>query len=423
MSVKQEGDWRPPKPSDLGGPEQLGDVMIDFRHWHASKGLHSNADISDQNLRKLIKLAYFASQTADEGRFPRFRLFAPTASGRSVLDEMRILTFREPRPLQDVNSIRRLAPLVSSHDRALLIVEGPQGLVCEGLVSIVRPTHLGPPQQGLSLRPDGLMVRVDGPGSLQVTEAGLTFVLRAGTVQNLSSFHLIEPLREWFSAMADEIVARCAALDVDGERHYVASRTSLRMLITAVWSEVLLTTLNLRHGGAFIVVPDPAQAPLSRSIQINNLHLGAEIEAYWKSRMLVEQQQQKGDIERALQVCHRQWHRLITRGHALAHLSAVDGCVVLNRDLNVDGFGAVIHVDSAQLEQTRSPDLDYWTHEAVRSGDGIGTRHHSARNLCQAQPGAFAFVISQDGDLTLFFSDQQGVYRAVLLSPADGTDW
>jgi hypothetical protein len=186
---------------------------------------------------------------------------------------------------------------------------------------------------------------------------------------------------------------------------------------------VLLSTLSLRHGGAFIIVPQPAAAPLIRKTEVQELHLGAEIEAYWKSRLLVEQQQQKAEIARALQACHKQWHRLLVRARALAHLSAVDGCVVLDRELRVDAFGALIHVDAAQMAHVKQPDLDYWTQEPFLGCDNIGTRHHSARNLCLAQPGAFAFVVSQDGELTLFFSNTQGVFRAGRLSAADGLDW
>lgn len=39
-----------------------------------------------------------------------------------------------------------------------------------------------------------------------------------------------------------------------------------------------------------------------------------------------------------------------------------------------------------------------------------GTRHRSAVRLTQVLPGAIAFVISQDGDLRVFYSDGTGVY-------------
>src|SRR5690606_28694988 len=104
-------------------------VLIDFRHWHATKGLHANGEIPDEHLRWLIKLAYFASQTADEGRYPQFRIFCPAAGSRSAMDELRIFTFQEPRPLRDVNSLRKLAPLVASRERALLVMNTDQGLV------------------------------------------------------------------------------------------------------------------------------------------------------------------------------------------------------------------------------------------------------------------------------------------------------
>jgi hypothetical protein len=418
-TAKLDTSWSPPKASDLGGPEQLADCMIDFRHWHATKGLHSNGGVNDENLRRLVKLAYFASQTSDEGRYPHFRLFCPSPGWRDAIEDLRILRYSQPRFLSDVNSIRRLAPSVDSHDRALLIVEEPVGLVCDGIVAVTRPTHLGPPQQGAWPRPEGLMVRVDGPGALHATEAGLTFVLRAGTVRNLIPYHLIDPVKSWLSQLSGTLLARCL---LPGDKGSHSGGTSLRMLLISLWADVLSSTLDLHHGGAFIVVPEPAAAPLVRKTEVLGLNLGSEIEAYWKSRMLAEQEHENY-VGNALQTCHKQWHRLVTRAKAVAHLSAVDGCVVLDRELRVDSFGAVIHVDAPRSGECKQPDLDYWTHEPIPVTESAGTRHAAARNLCSVLPGAFAFVVSQDGDLTLFFSNTRGVYRAGPLSAADGPDW
>jgi hypothetical protein len=40
-----------------------------------------------------------------------------------------------------------------------------------------------------------------------------------------------------------------------------------------------------------------------------------------------------------------------------------------------------------------------------------GTRHLSAYQLCQAHKGVTCFVVSQDGHVTLFWSDAAAVHR------------
>ena len=75
---------------------------------------------------------------------------------------------------------------------------------------------------------------------------------------------------------------------------------------------------------------------------------------------------------------------LISKARSLANLGKVDGCVVVDRQLQLRGFGGKIGFDN------RDP---------VEGG----MRHNSAHWLCQVVPGTIAFVVSQDGDLTVYF--------------------
>jgi hypothetical protein len=47
----------------------------------------------------------------------------------------------------------------------------------------------------------------------------------------------------------------------------------------------------------------------------------------------------------------------------------------------------------------------------------FGQRHKSAYSLCKQVPNSLAFVLSQDGDLRLFSSDESTVYLDDLLHP------
>jgi hypothetical protein len=92
--------------------------------------------------------------------------------------------------------------------------------------------------------------------------------------------------------------------------------------------------------------------------------------------------------------------------------------VVLDRLMTVYGFGGSISVGST------APDgrvlVDPQTREPLPEDDLLrrfGERHRSAFQLCKAHPDVLAFVISQDGDLRLFASDQRHVTFHDLLSP------
>jgi hypothetical protein len=88
----------------------------------------------------------------------------------------------------------------------------------------------------------------------------------------------------------------------------------------------------------------------------------------------------------------------------------VDGCTVLDSDLRLLGFGGKILPraieDRRQLRDARAglalgKEVMYQT----------GTRHLSAYQVCQACEGVTCFVVSQDGQVTLFWSDAGTVHR------------
>jgi DNA integrity scanning protein DisA with diadenylate cyclase activity len=70
----------------------------------------------------------------------------------------------------------------------------------------------------------------------------------------------------------------------------------------------------------------------------------------------------------------------------ISALSCVDGAVIIDRALGIRGFGYRLTAPSS-----KTSDLT-----------GVGTRHRSASDFCRRVDGAMAFVVSQDGGVTLF---------------------
>src|SRR5262249_31352365 len=111
-------------------------------------------------------------------------------------------------------------------------------------------------------------------------------------------------------------------------------------------------------------------------------------------------------------------HQLWSTAASVGHLSALDGCVLLDRRMTIHGFGGTIETGAAKASpliyvnpQTNAPVAE--EHLLAR----FGHRHRSAFLLCKAVPNAIAFVISQDGDLPVFSSDDRHVYYDENLSP------
>jgi len=92
----------------------------------------------------------------------------------------------------------------------------------------------------------------------------------------------------------------------------------------------------------------------------------------------------------------------------VAHLSAVDGAVVLDDELNVHGYGATISTEGDAPAGTAEDPKNLGTTDVMDLGRR-GNRHRSAAYFCARQTGlALAFVASQDGDFSLFIRKKDG---------------
>ena len=103
---------------------------------------------------------------------------------------------------------------------------------------------------------------------------------------------------------------------------------------------------------------------------------------------------------------------MASNAEILAGLASVDGCVVLDRKLNLLGFGGEIRVDPTEVEKAPRTLRNLKTGDAMPESEveQLGTRHRSAYRLTKVHPGVIAFVISQDGDLRVFCSDDNDVF-------------
>jgi len=177
----------------------------------------------------------------------------------------------------------------------------------------------------------------------------------------------------------------------------------------------------MNHGGAFVVVPNVQTAEIKPRYHIRPFDLGAELRESWLSLCRVWQAV-NGDVDYRivdlLEDKRRRVHRLCSASRSIGHLSATDGCVLFDRTLTLHGFGGDIALTGAptkrciRVEGERRQELS--EDDLLRP---FGHRHKSAFYLCKRLPKSLAFVISQDGDLRLFASDESAVYLYDSLHP------
>lgn len=84
----------------------------------------------------------------------------------------------------------------------------------------------------------------------------------------------------------------------------------------------------------------------------------------------------------------------------VASQSCVDGLVLLNKELKVQGFGVVIlKIDSPEYVYISSASDPSEKSLTPKEPSHFGTRHQSMFAYCFQNPGSLGFIVSQDGDV------------------------
>jgi hypothetical protein len=414
--------WRPPAVGDFATPADLARIITAFRGWvQATAGpgfqpITEQGAISEQGLGRLLLLAYQASFYTDEGRYTRARLFVPDVDRQAHPVRINHL-FTPPRLLSEPTIISQLAPTLVADDAALVVQETADQLACIGISLLdaqdaSRPL-LGMPR-GWTGTAGGLQVHILAPGELRLSEGRAEYTLRANRILGYSGVASAAAVDRWMEELTQHFTARCAAEVAWNSWPLTVPGADMR----ALWSQVLREAVRLRHGGAFVVVPDPRRAPIELKYPLAPLPLGGELAELWRSLARAHFLLGSHLAADALEQTRVRRHQLWSTAASVGHLSALDGCVVLDRQMTVHGFGSTIETGAANgstrayVPARGTPPV---TEEQLLAR--FGHRHRSAFLLCKAVANAIAFVISQDGDLRVFSSDDRHVHCDENLSP------
>jgi hypothetical protein len=410
--------YDPPElPEQLCGPDVLADVMLHGREFNRT-AMHGGdhrwlAPLTDDGVRKLISLLYYASLMPEEGRFPPFKVTCHD------LDHTAYLVGRfDPIPLDKPDALRRLAPACTRQESALLVAERDGAIFCEGVLDVDSMgfgTILGMPGVvGTGLSPT-FQVEVFGPGHVRAGEWGCpSYEIRAGRVRPLSSYY-VRPATQWLTDAIQTKVTRLA-LPSMGEQFAERIRDARPFML--VLSKMLRLAADARHGGAFVFLPEaPTDAtPLGLKLHYttSSLDLGCDLARQWESYADVSRKRGTEEFEQAVRNAEFRRNKTLADCEMVGNFSAVDGCVVLTHDLNLVSFGAKIQVSPE--ESRASPRRFKHIHSGTVYEDEDfmraigGTRHQSVARLCQVHERVVVYTVSQDGELKLFYSDAENAY-------------
>ncbi len=264
------------------------------------------------------------------------------------------------------------------------------------------------------------MIEVVDAGELHIYQGGVRLIsMKAGHLQHLLAYSVLD-----FLPIANILMSGERALHdrIVAPPHEAARETS-DFEWTALLNTILCIVNGIKahgHGGTVLLVAPGAESSLpvrtKFGIAEHESVLGERFVEFLNTRHML--------TEAALN--RETPPRLMSREQALAHLqnaafaaeedlvdaaavaaglAAVDGALVLTADLRTVGFGAEIVLDAAEpviahevIGHAQSPES--WP--AVDS-ESFGMRHRSALRCVGVADQMAAFVVSQDGQVSLFW--------------------
>jgi hypothetical protein len=382
-----------------------------------------------EDLRHILATAFFASLEREEGRPVRFVLCC--SPDVDVLrdgfgETVPVVPLKAPRAVT-VEAIRSLAPAVSPANAAILVrfpAEAGGSGRCEVAGVLHVGEHVARARSGRSFyyrpAPYALIVEVLDAGELNVYQGGARLAsMKAGRLQDLHAYSAVEFVPLSFILMSGDRAFR--------GRMAAPAHEAVRDTSDFEWSALLNTILCIingvrahGHGGTVLLTAPGAERALpvraKFAVDEHESLLAERFVEFLNTRHVLTEARlhdPRGPsvfgIDAALShlqnAAFAAEENLADAADVVAGLTAVDGALVLTSDLRVPGFGAEIVLDAGQ-PVTAYEVTDHGQAPATLptvDSESFGMRHRSALRCVSVADQTAAFVVSQDGGVSLFW--------------------
>lgn len=385
---------------------------------------------NEEVLNKLFEILFFTSLKTEEGQFIKVTVTLidpndpdPSPPQRIVADRWEYVKFKEPLELS-VKNLVKLSKAADVWSSSLAVYyDSKNNLTIWGMVDqavhyqsfLNYEAESGPEQPGV------FQSTIVGIGNIVVL---FDYELIANLKQNVLISNYIDVFRK--GTVNDLIERKNSGLrekiDSYVKNEFPEEETGIWKLyaddiVKQTIIRILLRIQNYQHGGALLIT-NAIKSDLDIKYKIEYERLPNSIESLLQ--LLVQNttysnrihsdylEAEVGEIPASLYLDEdvSRFEKDDTRSELkgairfIASLSCVDGLVVLNNNLKVEGFGAVIKAKEL-------PEFIYTSKTSVINEgrltkvnpNNLGTRHRSMFSYCWANKGSLGFVISQDGDI------------------------
>ena len=339
--------------------------------------------VSDFELVRLLTTVFFAGLETYEGEHhpicvtfvgrsaSDFVMTEPAAAAGVPLYRWKILRFASPRPFVP----RELAKLaVASAERRMY---SAVGVLENGSLAIT-----GLAREGVNAGPDPFVkIITTRPGCLSIRSGReLVIEYERGSVVAVTDDKVFAPKGAIHHALTD--IAYSSGVEDAVIPHYLDAVSFLvREMVGLGRGGILIISTEesptVTEAAPYAMVVDSSLASLLRlAWRINTSAAGTAFGQLLHSAFVTE----AGRI-----------------GEELGRLTAIDGAVLLNRDLALTAFGVILPVGRSIPIEERDDDCGPATPVDF---DSRGTRHRAAANYAAEHPGSVVFVASEDGQVS-----------------------
>lgn len=363
----------------------------------------------DRILQRLLETCYHASfRTSEQRTVQCVVAYAPIAD----IPEGALQLANRPVVLTD-SELVRLSP-VTQHRQTVIGCDQMDGWLriwgfFEHGHAWVQHSGGDPPAipiQPVDFPPDCLTVAIEGPGALTVSQGRTGLVrLRDGRIISPQE-NLLQSVQNPLGNFIHELIADLQPSSLYGERSHsteesIGQRSLLNIYTTSILS--ILERVRLRqHGGSIVISRVPIGKQLAHITYAVSERAGLidDIMAYKSLYDLLRTTDSTSDTAAELKhsqtelALGRTSRRLISGISQISLLAAVDGAVLLDHHLRLQGFGVrfpiMLPPETTVLDALSGSEhlCDQW-----------GLRHQSVFSVCQACEQAMGFIVSQDGEI------------------------